>query len=218
MKHHLARNKYGEYLIPDCYMHTPVAKTLMRGDVWEQETLDIIEAHVKEHGGSIIHAGTFFGDMLPALCNMCRPAWVFAYEPNPVSHKYAALNRQINSIDNLALHSRALSSGSGYCKMVMHDGDKALGGRSHISDADGATSICTTTIDAEKSQEWAARISVIHLDLEGHEPQALQGTTQLITRDKPLIIVETLPPASWLDAMGYHIAERCNANYVLRPA
>lgn len=47
------------------------------------------------------------------------------------------------------------------------------------------------------------RIAVVHLDVEGHECEALAGGTAMIRRCRPTLVVETKPAADWLgSALG----------------
>ena len=62
-------------------------------------------------------------------------------------------------------------------------------------------------------------VSVIQLDVEGHEREALTGASRTISRCFPILVLETLPPDSWLRAnilnLGYRIDQRIHHNTVL---
>ena len=63
-------------------------------------------------------------------------------------------------------------------------------------------------------------VAVIQLDVEGHEQEALAGATRTIARCRPLIVLETPPPESWiaqhLAPLGYSVTGTVDANTVLR--
>jgi hypothetical protein len=63
-------------------------------------------------------------------------------------------------------------------------------------------------------------VSVLQLDVEGFEEQALDGAMDTIRRCRPLIILESLPRPEWmalqLAPLGYVPAERrINQNFIV---
>jgi len=69
LKCHVSYNKYGGYCVPDSSRHRPAAKMVLANDVYEPKTIEFMR---RECGsGDIIHAGTYFGDFLPALSSTC---------------------------------------------------------------------------------------------------------------------------------------------------
>ena len=65
------------------------------------------------------------------------------------------------------------------------------------------------------------RVGAIHLDVEGHEQEALRGALGTIERWRPLMVLETLPEAEWIEEhlapLGYRLDGRVNRNFVMRP-
>ena len=74
------KNKYGVYSIPKEIAYTYTAQTILDGGVHEDTTID----YIRSIGGNIIHAGSGFGDFLPALKN-CDKVW--AFEPNKLMYE-----------------------------------------------------------------------------------------------------------------------------------
>ena len=60
----LCENEFGRYAVPLSSRHRPAAQAVLAGGVWERETIDCIRAHPER---DVVHAGTYFGDFLPAL-------------------------------------------------------------------------------------------------------------------------------------------------------
>jgi hypothetical protein len=77
----LAANKYGVYCIPAAASHRPAAQCVMGGKVWEEEAVDFMRGNCRRR--DVVTAGTFFGDMLPALSSATLGT-VWAFEPNPL--------------------------------------------------------------------------------------------------------------------------------------
>ena len=61
----IVKNEYGTYSVPNEIHYTYTAQTIINGNVHEPTTIE----YLKSIGGNIIHAGTGFGDFLPALKN-----------------------------------------------------------------------------------------------------------------------------------------------------
>lgn len=125
---------------------------------------------------------------------------VATFEPDPVLYECLLLNRaeNVKSV-NAALHVRSeeLSfrssmSGTG---AVTPDGDTLVWGIP--LDSSGVTDV-----------------NFIHLDVEGHEVQALRGAVALIERCSPVIQLEILPRFKdqiyeYMDSIGYKVV--CDA-------
>jgi FkbM family methyltransferase len=75
----------------------------------------------------------------------------------------------------------------------------ALGGRSRFtagSDGKDLERVEVVAIDEVVPKERT--VSVIHLDVEGFEQEALTGALARIQKDRPLLILETVPDEEWL--------------------
>ena len=61
----IAYNKYGGFCIPISSKHRPAVQKILKGDIYEPHTIEYMLSNCSD--GDIVHAGTFFGDFLPAL-------------------------------------------------------------------------------------------------------------------------------------------------------
>ncbi len=213
-------NRFGAYCVPDSCRHRPAAQRIMAGQVWEQETLAFIrEAY---SGGDIVHAGTFFGDFLPALSRTAAGGKVWAFEPNPESYRCASITALLNGLDNVVLTCAALGEAMAVESFVTRDAEgRALGGASHVAMAGETSDAETRTVAIDAVVPADRRVGVIQLDVEGYEQQALAGALRTIARDRPAIILET-PPHEWVSAhlapLGYRAEGTVNHNTILRAA
>lgn len=223
----IAFNEYGAYCLPVSGLHRPAAMSILAGDVWEPLTIDMIVSHCK--GGDIIHAGTFYGDFLPPLAAAAsrtgRKVW--AFEPNPESYRCAAITLLLNQIGNVELINAGLGEQSDRRSLVTHEGDMSLGGTSYIvQDADApentgrpAVSVQIVAIDDIVPEDRP--VSVIQLDVEGYEEWALTGAMRTIRKNRPMLILETVPNDSWMAQnllpLGYRFVESVSGNKVFRP-
>jgi FkbM family methyltransferase len=224
----IAYNRYGAYCVPVSGLHRPAALYVLAGEVWEAQTIDLIVSLCER--GDIVHAGTFFGDFLPALAAACSAAGnrVWAFEPNPESYRCAAITLQLNQITNVRLINAGLGERSDRRTLVTIENGVPLGGASYLltegADApkhlnDDATSVPIVTVDETVPERRP--ISVIQLDIEGYEERALTGAIRTIRRHRPLLILETMPGEAWMSAnllpLGYRIGESFLENTVIRP-
>lgn len=218
----IAYNRYGGYCIPLSSRHTPTAQKILGGRVHEPNTIEFISAH--SGSGSIIHAGTYFGDFIPALSEACSAdSKVWAFEPNPENYRCASITSQINSAENVRLQNAGLGSRKNQLPLKVRDSDSILGGQSKFLDADTEPSGETTegrivTIDDTIPSD--ADISVIHLDVEGFEKNALKGGIKTMRRCKPALILEKPVPKKWvknnLTKIGYKNERQIESNEVFK--
>ena len=180
MESTIAKNQYGLYSIPKGIEYTYTADFILKGGVHEDTTIE----YLKSVGGNIIHAGTGFGDFLPALKD-CDSVW--AFEPNHLMYLSSLETISLNNISNVKLFSDALGDHNGIAKLKEID-EKGLemGPRSEMSD-DGVE-VKIVKLDSIIPKD--CKISVIHLDLEGYEFQVLNGAKEIIERDRPIIVLE----------------------------
>jgi FkbM family methyltransferase len=208
----VARNVHGLYYVPSSCRGI-VAQTVRQGRVWEPDTLVLIRGIA----GDIVHAGAFFGDFLPALAQ--RDATVWAFEPNRLNYRAASVTTLLNDLGNVVLARAGLSDRSGQALVTTSSGSGAAsGGASRIvfsSTGKQEEAVPLATVD--ESVPADREIGAIHLDLEGHEQQALAGALATIQRCKPILIVETVPGEDWLSEHlpGYRKTSVVDANTVL---
>lgn len=78
----LCENAFGRYCVPKSSQHRPASQEVLRGRVWERETIEFMRRHALDR--DVVHAGMFFGDFLPGLAPALAPGRkIFAFEPNP---------------------------------------------------------------------------------------------------------------------------------------
>ena len=206
----IAYNRYGGYGVPRSSMHRPCAQTILAGGVFEPPTVAALEHHGRV--GDIVHAGTFFGDMIPAAARACGPSgFVWACEPNHENFRCASLTIAINGLTNVRLHHGALGEKPGLATlMVRGPGGKSLGGGSRLVEPGAAPPDATYDVPVLRIDDLVPPdrpVALIQLDVERQERQALTGALATIRRCRPALIVETVPDDAWIAAnlvpLGY---------------
>ena len=176
----IAKNRWGRYSIPEEISYTYTAQFILDGGVHEDTTIE----YLKSIGGNIIHAGAGFGDFLPALKDCDK---VFTFEPNELMYQSCLETISLNDIENVELFPYAIGKFDGTSKLKHIDEmGQEMGPRSEMSDIGKEVKIVKLDSIIPKD----CKISLIHLDLEGFEFDALLGAKEIIERDKPIIVLE----------------------------
>jgi FkbM family methyltransferase len=219
----IAYNRYGGYCVPLSSRHRPAAQRVLSGATYEPATIEFLAARCGD--GDIVHAGTYFGDFLPALSRACAPgARVWAFEPNPESYRCALITLQVNGLRNVELNHAGLGERPGpYAMKTRGSGGQALGGASHIvgpvtkNPPAGTETIQIVTLDEVVPKD--RKVSIVQLDVEGYEQQALCGALKTLERCRPVLVLERLPEGDWLAAnvlrLGYRKSHEIQGNTVL---
>tara|TARA_B110000503_G_C7110484_1_gene397847 strand:+ start:61 stop:711 length:651 start_codon:yes stop_codon:yes gene_type:complete len=182
-----AHNEYGMYAIPKSSAWRIAAQTVIEENVWEHDTIKYIIKNC-EHS-SIIHAGAYFGDFIPALSKNCKHT-VFAFEPNSENYECANMTCDLNNCTNVILRQNALGDCRKIVNLKIRHGNKSIGGLSKIvsmADKDTEEALQVTIDD---TIPHTRPVSILHLDLEGHELSALKGAKNIIKKWKPIVIIE----------------------------
>jgi FkbM family methyltransferase len=173
----VASNEHGLYCIPTASRHRPVAQMVLQSRVWEADTLELIGN--ADRDGDIVHAGTYFGDFIPALARSRESgAIVWAFEPSRENYRCAQITTMLNDLDNVVLAHAALDSHDGGSAFLQTSNPKGvpLGGESRIViDPDRARGQTKEEVQLVTVDEVIARdrrVAAIQLDVEGHEQRA----------------------------------------------
>ena len=195
-------NKYGAYCVPSSSSHRPAARKILSGLVYEPETIEYILANCKE--GDIVQAGAYFGDFLPALSKSCgENAKIWSFEPSSENYRCARITLELNGIENVELHNIGLGSEESKGDLRIRDGDgSASGGGSRIMDSSSSEGsfekVRIRPIDEVIGNK--REVSIIQLDVEGYEINALSGGMKTILRCKPILIIEANPGSETLES------------------
>lgn len=218
----MAYNRHGGYCVPRSSIHRPCAQTILAGEVFEPPTVAALEHHGRQ--GDVVHAGTYFGDMLPATARACGPTrLVWACEPNHENFRCASLTIAINGLTNVRLHHGALGESGGLATLQVNGpAGEALGGRSRVVEPGSAPPDSSYQVPRLRIDDLVPAdrpVALIQLDVERQEQQALVGALETIRRCRPAILVETLPDDAWITAtlvpLGYRREGKIGPNTLL---
>lgn len=216
------QNKYGYYYVPLNQDHRPAVQKIKKGEVYEEKTLEFIEK-IYRPGTSIVHAGAYFGDMLPFFSQLVGDKnRVWAFEPIKLNFACAQANIELNRIDNVILQNNALSSENTWLIMKVSDplGKPYGGGCSvinHHNTLENIERVQSLLLDEILPNEDP--IGIIHLDVEGHEIEALRGAIKIIEKNHPILILEVWNQKKreieeFLEALNYKAVKEVDGNIV----
>lgn len=175
------------YFVPDYAAHRPAGQAILKGRYYEPRTHALVRLLLESLPGNIVHAGTFFGDMLPSFSRACGTAGrVYAFEPLLENHVLARLTVDANRLENVVLFNAGLGAALASCLMARGSAAGThAGGASKVSPR-GDASATLMTIDSL----GLTQLSILQLDVEGHELEALTGARRTIAACRPVIMIE----------------------------
>ncbi len=222
----IAYNEHGAYCVPLSSQHRTLCQRILKGEVFEPDTIQYIMNNAGE--GDIIHAGTFFGDFLPALSrSVVEGKHVWAFEPNTENYRCAQITMVLNDIKNVHLIQAGLGVEEASANVVVEDRKgKGLGGCSRIvesiEEGDVTEKVNIVALDEVIPQD--RDISIVQLDVEGYEQKALEGGIELIKRCRPILILEDdkgITSSKWFKenilSMGYSVDSNLHYNKLVLP-
>jgi FkbM family methyltransferase len=222
----IAYNEYGAYCVPLSSQHRTLCQKILKGEVFEPDTIRYIIENAGD--GDIIHAGTFFGDFLPAFSRSLKEGkHVWAFEPNNENYRCAQITMALNDIKNVHLIQAGLGAKEASAEVLIEDKKgKGLGGCSRIVESAEPENV-TEKVKIVALDEVIPKdreISILQLDVEGYEQEALKGAVELIKRCKPILILEDdkgATESTWFKenilGLGYEIDSNLHYNKLILP-
>ena len=222
----IAYNEYGAYCVPLSSQHRTLCQKILKGEVFEPDTIKYVMDNAGD--GDIIHAGACFGDFLPALSRSVKKGrHVWAFEPNSENYRCAQITLTLNGINNVHLIKAGLGALNEFEKLVVKDRKGiGLGGSSQIVDTveNGKVFEEVEIVSLDSIVPQDREISILQLDVEGYEQQALVGALETIKRCRPILILEDdqrITRNKWfrdnIMSMGYEVSGKLHYNALILP-
>ena len=166
-----------------------VAQAHLKGRKWEPKIAAILTKYCKS-GTTAIDMGAYIGTHTMSLVDgVGNNGKVVTFEPQPWAFKGIKKTLAKNNIKNVKLVNAGLSDKKGKIKFC--------------SDGSGSSSVCTERSAGRK--KWAEvydipivtldsynlnGVSIMKVDVEGHELNALMGAKKTIEKCNPVIVLE----------------------------
>lgn len=143
-------------------------------------------------GSIMIDIGANIGDWsLPAAYAVGSLGRIIAVEPIPRMAEALRKTFGINHLVQAKVVETALSAQAGKASFSIereNSGGSRLGGHAASHDV---IEVAVTTLDALVAQERLPRVDFIKIDVEGHEPDVLEGARETLRQWRPVLYVET---------------------------
>jgi len=155
--------------------------------VWEPQTTRLLSYLAAQSTGDVLIGGAYFGDHAVLLGRQLSDQGrrVHCFEPNDDQRGMLARNAAINGLTNLDIHSFGLWSESS--KTLRLAGFDSFANA--VLAADGEAGFETVSID-DYLAKVGRRLSVLMLDIEGAEYQALIGAQGTLRSNRPCVVFE----------------------------
>ena len=185
------------HFVPAYARDRAVCRKIMAGKRYEPQTHEFVRAFFRERTGSMVHAGTYFGDMVPSFARAC-PGTLWAFEPVLEHYLLARLCVQANDLRNVMLFHAGLGAAPGPAHMDT-GAARHRGGGARVGDTGQLTTLLA--LDMLRLPDLA----LLHLDIEGFERTALEGAAATLDRWRPTLLIEDNPQLAggFLSARGY---------------
>jgi FkbM family methyltransferase len=162
---------------------------------WEPGVTRLVET-VVQSGMTVVDGGAHIGYFSLLAARRVGPdGRVYAFEPAPENFDLLARNIALNHYRNVVPVRKAVSDHEGVEIFFLHPDSVA---HSLIAETFGrpraTIQVETTTLDSFfAAQRWPA-VHLVKLDIEGAEPAALDGMTDLLARNRGVrLILEFIP-------------------------
>ncbi len=190
---------------PDLEMMTPYV--LLEKEQWIEHEIEFVRDYLTS-GMNVVDAGAGFGVYaLPASRWVGESGRVYAFEPEALTRKYLEMSKLENGFENLDVIGKAVSGEAG--KLGWKSAETPELNR---IDPSGEHQIQAVTLDGWWQFEGKPAVDLVKVDLNGHEIEALEGATQLLEAESPILMISISETASGeltdrLAGMGYTLYE-----------
>jgi len=142
-------------------------------------------------GDAVVDVGAHYGTYtLPLARLVGAQGHVYAVEPAEHARSVLSRNIRMNQLRNVQLLPVAAGAKSAHATLHLHDDLSRASLRDSCEHRPDAESVEVVRLDDVVPS--GRRISLIKMDVEGYEPQALQGATGILIRNRPVVIFELL--------------------------
>ena len=171
----------------------------LRSQAWEAPLPIILVALVGRTKGIFVDVGGNYG-IYTILAGLTRAdVEIHTFEPLREAVDHLHRNAALNGIaKRVTVHDLALSDSAGQAKLYLPDPSHGLLETSASLEAEfknehaGYQEVETRTLD---SYSFDQPISVVKIDVEGHEHAVIKGARRMLAEDRPVIFAEMLPGA-----------------------
>jgi len=172
---------------------TGVMASVVRSGEFEPHLVEFFGRAVPE-GGTVIDIGANIGVHTLALSRIVGGGRVVAVEPAPANLRHLEWNIAANDCSNVTVAAVGLSDEPGQAELNF---SSTHPGGAFLADTDvhdqEAFHIELSTLDAIADELGIDQLDLVKIDVEGSEPQVLEGGRRVLTTHRPVVIMEANP-------------------------
>lgn len=174
-----------------------------RGGLYEDYIFKYIENNINVKNTNIIDIGANFGLHTLEFAEMVENGKVYSFEPQRLVYYQLCGNIILNGYDNIYAENIAIGNSKSILKMENpnYASEETINiGNSHLN---AYTENGFNYVNVEKLDSFNINnVSVIKIDVQGYEPNVLDGSINTIINNKPIIFIEVELPQ--LQIYGYN--------------
>ena len=210
-----------------------VCSKILKGEIWEEKLFnESIKPYIHPNT-TVLDCGSYVGSHSVLISKLDPSVDVIAFEMMPEHYKLVQDNIRINHLSNVIAFNCALSDKNGKIPIPEVDYQKKENvnyGATQLADAKSSEHpIHIASITLDSFLPWIVKpLTFIKMDVEGHEIPALRGALQMLTKYRPIILLEVWETQYdafqqsdvWLylsQNLGYRMDRIDGADFILRP-
>lgn len=189
--------RYGRMTVPN--LIEPIAWDLAIDGCYEPDLCRFIKAKISP-GDVCLDIGANIGAISRIMAEKVSPTGkVYSFEPSPKIFEY--LIRNTRDLEQNSCHELAVSALSG--EKVFYQAPENKFGMGTLSALPGwrSTNVAVTTLDEYWQQINSPTISLIKVDVEGHELEVFQGGRQTLLKNEQIFVV--FEYSDWAEKNAY---------------
>jgi FkbM family methyltransferase len=223
--------KHSVYGVIKCFTNDNcVCKNILSGSVWEEDLFKNIFTNYIQNNTSIIDCGAFIGSHTILMKKLNKNNDIFCFEMMPEHYKVLLDNIKLNNLSNIYTFNCAVSDTNGFIDLPNIDygelnNDGNYGSISLYND--NKSNIGVIKMNLDHILPFIVKpLTFIKMDIEGNEILALHGAKRLLTKYKPIILIELWkntyrnfivdPIWIFLQSLGYKLNNISNDDYLLK--
>ncbi|MBW7935703.1 MAG: FkbM family methyltransferase [Flavobacteriales bacterium] len=177
---------------------------------WQDEKdLDLLKLFIKPDA-IIMDIGANYGLYTRFMAELTGPkGQVYSFEPIPTMYHVLKNNVSKLKLTQVQIITMAVSNKTGKATMQVptyKDGSENFYEAS-LKHTDGNSGISVETIRLDDKFEHIPSLDFIKIDIEGHEPEALEGAKNTITKHRPVMLIE-INDGFAIDSIGRKVKEQ----------
>lgn len=183
--------------------------TIAQHHDWEPHLSAVLGRHLRA-GDVFVDVGANVGVLAFRAARLVGDGGkVIAFEPDPANAALFLRSLVANGFAHVTLFPFALSDRRAVFALQ--------GGSNAYLVAAGTTDILVQAMPGDDLLDAEARVDMIKLDIEGHEPRALGGLARTLARHRPLVLCE-FNPRCLRDHAGMDLADAARQIFALTPS